>query len=91
MSIDIQRHRSQWGFWSFSDSFDHNSVEVPDACYNWQDDLSHSLQGCLETICKNFNDYSERAWREIEKCQELGVEEVEPYQSQAHEFHKYRL
>lgn len=91
MSVYIKRHISQWGFFSFEDGFSHGSVDVPQGCYNWQDDLSHSLQGCLETVCKTFNSFSDRAWQDIEKCQELGIEEMEPYESQVNELQKFRL
>lgn len=89
--IDIKRHKSSWGFWSFEDSFSHEDVVVPSDCYDWQDDLSHSLQGCLEGICQKFNKFSDRAWKEIEKCQDLGIEDQDPYQSRVNEIEKMRI
>lgn len=91
MSIDIKRHRSNWGWFSFEDSFSHERVEVPNDCYDWQDDLSHSLQGCLEGICQKFNAFSDKAWEVVAKCQDLGIEDMEPYQSQVNEIQKMRI
>ena len=90
-SIEIKRHRANWGFWSFEDNFDHNDVSVPNDCYDWQDDLSHSLQGCLEGICQKFNKFSDKAWEEIKKCQDIGIEDIEPYQSRIGEIEKMRI
>ena len=91
MHVDIKKHKSNWGFWSFEDSFTHNHVEVPGDCYNWQDDLSHSLQDCLEKICYEYNKFADRAWEELAKSQDIGVEEMDPYQSQVYESQKMRI
>ena len=91
MRYTIKRAKSTWGFWSFDDSFSHSSIDVPHDCYIWQDDLSHNLQGCLEAICDDFNKFADRAWEQIESCQDLGVEDQDPYQCRANDIARMRI
>ena len=91
MSITIKRAKSTWGFWSFDDSFNHSSIEVPQDCYIWQDDLSHSLQGCLEGVCKDFNRFADSAWEQIKSAEDIGVEEMDPYECRANDIANMRI
>lgn len=82
MNVSIKRHISQVGFFCGDDSFNHSVIGVPGDCEDWNDDVGDSLCECLETVCRQFNAFSEKMWKNIEQCQEMGIEDVEPYQSQ---------
>lgn len=87
----IKKFKADWGFFSLDQDFVYNEITVPNEAYRWRDDVGESLTGCLETIARRFNGFASEAWRSIEKCQDLGIEEADPYESKVNEIQSYRI
>ena len=65
----VKKFKADWGFFNLDTSFSHEHVSVPPGAHRWNDTVGRSLTGCLDTVARRFNSFSDGAWRSIERRQ----------------------
>ncbi len=87
----VKKFKADWGFFNLDTSFSHEHVSVPPGAHRWNDTVGRSLTGCLDTVARRFNSFSDGAWRSIERSQDIGVEEMDPYESCSQQIAQLRI